>query len=66
MAVSIMKRKEVCETTGLSYTSIYNKERAGLFPARRKLSARSVGWLRSEVEGWIADLERVAGPVARA
>jgi len=53
---SIMRRKEVTEATGLSYTSIFNKERAGAFPARRKLGVRAVGWVRSEVEAWIHDL----------
>jgi len=56
---SIMKRQEVVAATGLCYTSIYNKEKRGEFPARRKLSARSVGWIRQEVEAWIDGLQRV-------
>lgn len=56
MAVSIMKRKEVVEATGMCYTSIYNKEKVGAFPARRKLGVRAVGWVRSEVEAWIDGL----------
>lgn len=53
---SIMKRQEVVAATGLCYTSIYNKEKRGEFPARRQLSARSVGWIRHEVEAWIEGL----------
>lgn len=60
MAISIMKKKEVCEVTGLCYTSIYNKEKVGQFPARRKLGVRAVGWVRSEVEAWIESLQQVA------
>ncbi|HBA89179.1 MAG TPA: AlpA family transcriptional regulator [Geobacter sp.] len=56
MAVSIMKRKAVVEATGMCYTSIYNKEKLGTFPARRKLGIRAVGWVRSEVEDWIEKL----------
>lgn len=66
MAISIMKKKEVCKATGLGYTSIYNKEKAGQFPARRKLGARAVGWVRSEVEAWIESLQQVAAPEAVA
>jgi prophage regulatory protein len=60
---TIMKRQEVCAVTGLCYTSIYNKEKVGEFPSRRKLGARSVGWIRQEVEDWINDLQRVANTV---
>jgi prophage regulatory protein len=57
--VTIMKRQEVVAVTGLCYTSIYNKEKAGNFPKRRQLSARSVGWIRQEVETWIQGLQCV-------
>lgn len=62
--VSIMKRQDVVAATGLCYTSIYNKEKRGEFPARRKLSATGVGWIRHEVEAWINELPCVASPVA--
>ncbi len=58
-----MKRQEVVAATGLCYTSIYNKEKRGEFPARRKLSARSVGWIRQEVEAWIDGLQCAVSPV---
>lgn len=56
--VSIMRRAEVLAATGLCYTSIYNMEKRGDFPARKKLTGigRSVGWIRSEVEAWINNL----------
>jgi prophage regulatory protein len=63
---SIMKRQEVVAATGLCYTSIYNKEKRGEFPARRKLGAgkaRGVGWIRHEVEAWIDGLQCVVGQV---
>ena len=63
---TIMKRQDVVAATGLCYTSIYNKEKAGQFPARRQLSARSVGWIRQEVEAWIEGLQCVAAPVAQS
>lgn len=63
---TIMRKQDVLDATGLCYTSIYNKEKVGDFPARRKLSARSVGWIRQEVEQWIDNLQRVVGPVVQA
>jgi len=43
---------------GLSRASIYRLEAAGDFPRRRKLGKLSksaaVGWLRSEVDEWLA------------
>jgi predicted DNA-binding transcriptional regulator AlpA len=62
--VTIMKRQEVVAVTGLCYTSIYNKEKRGEFPARRQLGTRSVGWIRHEVEAWVNGLQQVACPVA--
>jgi prophage regulatory protein len=45
--------------TGMGYTTIYRLEIAGDFPARVKLSPGRVGWLRSEVEQWLTERERV-------
>lgn len=59
MASAVLKRAELVELLGCCYTTIFNMERAGKFPARRKLSAGRVGWLRSEVEAWIESRERV-------
>lgn len=50
----LMKRKDIVETTGLCYTTIYNLEKQGKFPARRQLSPGRVAWLRSEVESWLS------------
>lgn len=49
----MLKRKDVVELTGLCYTTIYNLEKAGTFPARRQLSPGRVAWMRSEVGSWL-------------
>lgn len=49
----LMKRKDIMKFTGLCYTTIYNLEKAGKFPARRLLSPGRVAWVRSEVEAWL-------------
>lgn len=51
----ILRRREVCAVTGLSYSTIYRLERIGRFPKRRQLSDAAVGWMRVEVEAWVAD-----------
>lgn len=52
----MLKRSEVCDATGLCYTTIYNLEKRGEFPARRRLSPGRVGWLRADVEHWLSNL----------
>lgn len=52
----ILRIKAVVERTGLSRPTIWRKERAGLFPQRRKLSGSAVGWLEHEIEEWIESL----------
>jgi prophage regulatory protein len=50
---SILRRKQVELRTGLSRTGIYEKLASGEFPQPIKLGARAVGWLESEINGWI-------------
>jgi prophage regulatory protein len=52
-SITMMKRKDVVQATGLCYTTIYNLEKAGNFPARRQLSPGRVAWMRPEVENWL-------------
>lgn len=55
-ASAIMRRKEMLASVGLCYTHVYNMEKLGKFPARRQLGVRAVGWIREEIEAWIAGL----------
>jgi prophage regulatory protein len=50
---------QVCEATGLGPSMVYQLEAEDRFPKRVHLSARAVGWVEGEVQGWLA--ERVAG-----
>jgi predicted DNA-binding transcriptional regulator AlpA len=50
-----LSRKQICAITGLSYVTLWQKMRAGQFPAARKLSANRNLWLRSEVLSWMRD-----------
>jgi prophage regulatory protein len=52
---AILRLRDVLVTIGLSRPTLYRMVRAGTFPPQVRLGAASVGWLRTEVEQWIAD-----------
>jgi len=58
MAQQIIKLPEVKEITALSGSTIYRLVSQGDFPKQIKLSERSSGWLKSEVDQWLN--ERIA------
>ncbi|WP_198244530.1 helix-turn-helix transcriptional regulator [methane-oxidizing endosymbiont of Gigantopelta aegis] len=51
--MKILKIKDVIAQTGLSRSQLYKMASRGLFPRQIKLSARSSGWLESEVNQWL-------------
>lgn len=55
----MLKPREVVKITGMSRTTIWRKEKQGLFPSRRDMGNRSVGWLASEVNEWMENLPKV-------
>lgn len=54
----LLRLPTVTERVGLKRTAIYDMIRAGKFPKPVPLNDKSVGWLESEINEWIA--ERVA------
>lgn len=71
MSDKLIRRREVCERTGLSYTTVWRMEKAGRFPQRVKLDPDNpnwwspVAWHSAEVDAWIRGRIRVAGRMAR-
>jgi prophage regulatory protein len=55
----VIRRKELLKLIGVSSATQWRMEKAGEFPARRRLGKASVGWLLSEVEAWQQSRERV-------
>ena len=49
----LLRIAEVVHATGLSRMTIYRLERAGEFPARRRLGRNSVAWLDDDITAWI-------------
>ena len=60
--VQFMRLPEVMRVCGRSKTSIYQAVRRGEFPAPVKISARTSGWVRSEIAAWAS--ERVKARLA--
>lgn len=57
----ILREQEVCWLTGLGRTTRYTLERSGRFPRRRRIGQNAVGWLQSEILGWLGSREVGAG-----
>lgn len=55
MSQQILKLSEVKLITGLSGSSIYRGAANGTFPKPIKLSERSSGWIKSEIELWLQE-----------
>lgn len=51
----ILRRRQVEARVGLGRSSIYDRIRAGTFPAPISLGAKAVGWLESEINQWVSD-----------
>lgn len=54
MENGVLRLSEVRQAVGLSARTIRRLEAIGQFPARRRLSSNAIGWLKSEIEAWIA------------
>lgn len=51
--IRILRVREVAGRSGISRSLIYKFVREGKFPPGVKIGERAVGWLESDVEGWI-------------
>ena len=51
--MQVIRLKEVQVRTGLGRSTLYKLLSEGSFPQSITLGARAVGWLSSEVDGWI-------------
>lgn len=56
--VKVLRKADLPGKTGLSTQTIDRLVAAGKFPMPFELTDTAIGWLESEVDGWIA--ERVA------
>ena len=54
MGETILRLPEVKARTGLSRSTIYLRIAERTFPEPISLGTRSVGWIESEIDAWIA------------
>ncbi len=59
----IVRDRECLEITGVSAATRWRLEQVGRFPKRRQISPGLVGWLFSELVGWMRS--RPPGPSAK-
>lgn len=52
---NIIRLPQAIQKTGLSRSTIYSLISRGEFPQKIQLSTRSIGFLESEVNDWIAE-----------
>ena len=55
IAERLLRLPEVKNLTGLSKSSIYARIAEGLFPRQISLGARTVVWVESDIQNWIAE-----------
>ena len=53
--LKMLKIKAVCEKTGLSASTIYERIKDSGFPSSVKVGAQGVAWVESEVDDWLND-----------
>ena len=56
----ILRRRQVEQRTGLSRSTLYQYIKDGGFPKPVPLGPRAVGWIETEVRGWIATRIQIA------
>ncbi len=52
---TLIPQRKVVEMTSLSGTTIWRLEKSGAFPKRHKIGPSRVAWLKSDIDGWIAE-----------
>jgi len=51
--------REVQKIVPVGRATIFRWEKSGLFPNRRKLGPKKVGWLESEIQSWLRSRKEV-------
>lgn len=50
---NLLRLAEVMGRTGLSRTTIYNRMKAGTFPACLRISTGLIAWYQSDIDAWV-------------
>ncbi|MBT5434749.1 MAG: AlpA family transcriptional regulator, partial [Rhodospirillaceae bacterium] len=58
MTRRMLRVKQVCAQGGFSRSTLYNKIKAGDFPAPIEIGPNAVGWPAHEIDAWVASRPR--------
>lgn len=54
----VLRRKQVATMLGVSLATLWRWGQIGSFPHPVQLGARSVGFLKADIDAWVANRER--------
>ncbi|WP_043173352.1 helix-turn-helix transcriptional regulator [Burkholderia ambifaria] len=60
--LTILRRRQVEQCTGLSRSTIYKRMRDGTFPPAIALGGRMVGWRAADIERFLSNPARYRAP----
>ncbi|MNY00311.1 Prophage CP4-57 regulatory protein (AlpA) [compost metagenome] len=56
--MKILRKKDMLALTGVSATTLWRWERAGLLPKRVRLGPGAIGWIEEEIYAWLTTRPR--------
>ena len=63
--MEILRRPQVLKKVGFSRQTLYRRIAEGSFPRPVRIGRQAVGWLKTEVEEWIASRPRAGRELDR-
>ncbi|WP_226906473.1 MULTISPECIES: helix-turn-helix transcriptional regulator [Serratia] len=53
--IRLIRLPDVMMITGLKRSTVYNKMKSGEFPKSVSIGERSIAWVESEINSWVAN-----------
>ncbi|MFV8867330.1 helix-turn-helix transcriptional regulator [Serratia fonticola] len=53
--IRLIRLPDVMMITGLKRSTVYNKMKSGKFPKSVSIGERSIAWVESEINSWVAN-----------
>ena len=50
----LIRQRELCTMMGVSRSTLFRWEKAGLFPPRLRIGPHTIAWRKSDVDEWLA------------
>lgn len=61
---AIVRPNELCEELGVSRATLWRWSRKGLLPPKRQIGPNVAGYLRAEIDEWLASRPQIEKPGA--